>query len=186
MGVHLAREDPADILNGRPPVTDSVLSFVTGTELRSILPDLTLHVFGANSEQGVAGRGKGQLLELYAETNSLEPLFVMAQGETGLQLRDWESRCQPSKCANTVYLGESSCGGEVMPDQDWADWQQVPDGCGSHSTGACGCILARVAQPTNASRCSRKNGRSICSESSSRSPGVTPTSRKCFCQPATT
>jgi hypothetical protein len=85
-------DDPQDILNGNPPVRDEVRSFTTGTELRSsAVPDLALHVFGSKNGHGAStGRGQGMLLELYAETNSLEPLFVLARGETGPQLRDWD------------------------------------------------------------------------------------------------
>jgi hypothetical protein len=84
-------DDPKDILNGHPPVRDNVRSFTPGTELRSTRSDLTLHLFAANNEHGAStGRGQGMLLELYAETSWLEPLFVLARGETGPQLRDWD------------------------------------------------------------------------------------------------
>jgi hypothetical protein len=90
MKLHYA-DDPADIPVGQTLFNDLVLSFVTGTELRSAaLPDVTAHVFGANIAQWFGpARSPGRLLELFVETSSLEPLFVLARGKTEAQVRGW-------------------------------------------------------------------------------------------------
>ena len=93
---------------------DGAVSFVTGTGRRDpAVPEVRLSLFGV--PLGAQwGEGAGTLLDVYVETDAIEPLFVLAQGERDVLVHDLDPTFEEQPYR--VGFGSGACAALTVAD----------------------------------------------------------------------